>query len=316
MKLKFLILTLLFMSETFGMDNSLTNISGNLTSYSHATLANNLYYSFDKKEKDLDDDIKDKYFQLSYIAYKLASRARALGYPDLAKFLVHMDKEFIEDIDYFKTEPALKLISLEDVPENYISIVTKLTGRPIFDGHGAWVKQAKILGLEDWDDCLITEILTENAKELTKENNFSIRNFGGGYNSISFRGKYLGRGLQFLMYENYSSFSLEALKNSYKSTINKLKSGWERTTLSENKDIFHTESEEEWFLFIKKNNSLINESILIRSLADKFGMKDNIECYNYWKSYKGPMHKDEIYLWVKKDSLEEFIRIFGFDLKV
>jgi hypothetical protein len=73
------------------------------------------------------------------------------------------------------------------------------------------------------------------------------------------------------------------------------------------------EDPEYWNLFIKRKN-LLQESNLIRWFCSKFNLLDKISCDDEWLNTPKASCEfhDEIYLWVKKDSQEQFDAIFGF----
>lgn len=200
----------------------------------------------------------------------------------------------------YQVVPAIEVTNINDIPEQYIKLLSYLLNQPIFTGQGCIVKQAKVITCESWDDCKITELLIQSANEhLNKERQWHLHTSGCGNSQLYFENQCLGNGLQLWIYENNIPCSFEILKNNFALILNKLKNGWEQSTLIENQDILHTESEEEWFLFVKKDEY---EDTLIRFLASKFKLNKKMSCHNWYNEEK---HKNEIYLWVRKDAIDE-----------
>ena len=70
-------------------------------------------------------------------------------------------------------------------------------------------------------------------------------------------------------------------------------------------------SEEEWLLFLK-NKKLIEEDQLLRYLASKFKVDKKIMCYDHWNDDNSNANK--IYLWIRKDAVDEVKNVLGLDL--
>lgn len=204
--------------------------------------------------------------------------------------------------------------TINQLPQLYGFLAEQLAAQPLFDGQGAFVEKSKVLPLNSWNDCRICDILTREARKILNNETWPIHDFGGNSQLYSSTGKCIERGITLWIFDSDTMCSIEQLKQAYTTTINKLKNGWSAAHLQDYPDIMFMESEEEWYLFIKKSD-FAEEDRLIRFLASKFNLENYISCHNEWlKRESGYKHKDTLYLWVRKDKLEAFTSSFEFNL--
>lgn len=84
---------------------------------------------------------------------------------------------------------------------------------------------------------------------------------------------------------------------------------WTRENYKDFPDIVHTESEEDYVLFIKKEKLFpFNCHVLFR-LAHHLGIGDYIKCDDCWKGNLNDNPKKPVYLWIRKDKLEEVVKV-------
>jgi hypothetical protein len=118
--------------------------------------------------------------------------------------------------------------------------------------------------------------------------------------------------------DNIEMCSIEELKIIYENIFRKLKTewsaGWFLSTFQENPDIFFFKGDEsEWALFIREKCVAID---MISCLIYLFGFHGKIYIDNCWLREAGGIeYRSKTYLWIKKDAIDEFRRVFGFDLQ-
>ncbi|MFA6527014.1 MAG: hypothetical protein WCT20_01170 [Candidatus Babeliales bacterium] len=214
-----------------------------------------------------------------------------------------------------KTEQQLQennesvLITIDDIPDHCASLVQKLCEQPLqTDGwaQGFPVKECRILPLDQWDDCMICEFLSNEFRRYTKI---------VAYNKLHRIPHSL------ILYTNdpeYNGCPPDELKAFYKKAIDNLKVGWQKSTLDQNHDIFFPKTGNSWLLFIKRESSIFDEALLIRYLCSKFGFYNNdlADADNIWVNMEeGYEYRKAIYLWVRKDAFNDFQKVFGFEIK-
>jgi hypothetical protein len=215
-----------------------------------------------------------------------------------------------------ETQPTLQPQTLADIPTYCITLATTLLAQPSFMDCSASVK---VLPLKNWNDCRTLELLSATHKKfLGCRLAWVIGATSMGYPShplwSATGGHGGGQGIFFQSYNDDDTCALDELQTSYIRAIDSLKSNWVATSLQTYPDIFHKESESEWFLFIKEKQ-IEDEDTLIRFLASKFDMRNQISCHDMWKISEELTHCKEIYLWVKKDAFDTFQQIFDFKIQ-
>jgi hypothetical protein len=201
---------------------------------------------------------------------------------------------------------------IDDLPAYYAYLVKRLAEQPLFSGYGAKVEQCKILPLIDWYDTKIFNILNKNV-----EAPLEVHDFGNG--SANQRAVVDGQGNQHFLNSGIELWLdvdkpilLNGLSFAYIEVIEDLKSGWYQSTVEENPDIMFKQPEKNWFLFIKKQH-LLEEDSLIRFFAMKFNLTTKIDSMCEWlKKPSGFEERGMPYLWIRKDALEEVQRKFKF----
>lgn len=235
-------------------------------------------------------------------SYELINRiwemleANRLGKDPIPQQIQHKEAATKSDIE----KPLFTNIS--EVSQWAIELATKLEQQPIFPGE-TWIRdETKLLVLERYRDARVIEILNAAASQfLEKGSEWIIHTFGCGNNRRSLNGKDLGDGIELWIYENHTPCDFATLKIAYDSVIKSISQNWIKSELKDHPAILHTKSEEDYVLFIKKENIIHEEDVLIRCLADQLSLSKSISCHSYWKDKSSSI----MYLWIRKDSLEK-----------
>ncbi len=212
-----------------------------------------------------------------------------------------------------KQKPTYRFDSLAQVAQRAIKVLEQIDSQPLFDGSGSTVEKCKVLPLEDWGECRIIDTLCSIAShKLGDTREWNIRIFGErGFDQLyDAHGKNLKQGLHLWIHEEsmQTRCSLTELKSEFDTYLNQMSSGWSLSTLAQHPDIFHRESEEEWFLLIKPQ-SFIQENFLIESLAAPMDLDTAISCERYYWSEQGDgEHRDQLYLWIRKKDFDRVVR--------
>lgn len=194
-------------------------------------------------------------------------------------------------------------------------LAKKVSEQPLFDGTGSIVNKCKVLPLSNRNDAAICGILTNNLRKiLGNRKAWHIHSTGWGSEQLwTSSGECIGYGISLWLYDSVDECSLETLEETYKKIIIASQRGWKCAKPEDYPNIMFKEDSERWNLFIKKEE-LSEECNFIGWLCGNFNLLEKISCHDKWlKSPKaGYELRDEIYLWVKKDSQEKFDEIFGF----
>jgi len=103
-----------------------------------------------------------------------------------------------------------------------------------------------------------------------------------------------------------SACSLEDLRSSCLQTIEDMREGWVESDPNEYPDIGRKKDSRRFALFIKGEKGT-KEDCLIRYLATKFGVREQVDCYEPW-----PNDRSIIYMWIDRGALPNIIEKFGF----
>ncbi len=217
--------------------------------------------------------------------------------------------------------PMNTIKTIHAVPQYYSDLATELSQQIKFTGRGSPHKESKILLVNVWHDCKISEILNCNAREITSDITEIITAFGHDDNQRYVNWKAapfntIGVGIESEIYPTYVTCHPETRKDAYKEIIKILKKGWYFTSPQDNLTMDHTQPEETWLLIMKKQN-LLYESELIHYLISKFKVNDIIKCntnsLQYIDDYE-VQKTNYIYLWVKDNAMDAFDTIFNFEV--
>jgi len=217
-----------------------------------------------------------------------------------------------------KPKPTSCITSIKTASEECIALLEKLNDQPLFTGTGSIAKKCKVLPLEDWNDCRIVNILCSYAeKKLGHQQAWHVHDFGCGNNRMhDENGNDLKNGITEWLYKDYmpTRCSLEELKLVFDELINQSITGWKQSTLIEHPDIFHTQSEEEWYLFIKPK--IFNQEDNLLCLFSMINnLRDEISCHHTWYSPKGSYeYRDTLYLWIKKKTYDKVIKALNLQI--
>lgn len=217
-----------------------------------------------------------------------------------------------------KTHNTYELFSVDigrahDIPNACIQLAKTLAATPLFDGSGSVVK-CKVIALSNWNDARICDIFNANSsKILGNQNSWHIHDFGDGdYQLFDSRGEWMGHGVSLYLYDHLQMCSYEDLEASYDKVFSAMVSGWEKADFKDHPDIMFAENPEEFCLFMK-DKSLIEEDTLIRFIASKFSLNENVKCHDQWLTHPG-FRYGKIYLWVRKTEMDSTVGKIGFKL--
>ncbi len=218
------------------------------------------------------------------------------------------------------------LDSIREIPEYCQAItailqkhkVCKDKSNPNLDNH-------RVYPLYRWDDCRITDILSENVnilhKNAPKQYSLAVTSFGYGplYNYGNEKSGKLIINYGIKCPSNNDSF---LTRRSCYLVIDRLQRSWNPADADEYYthphkefpcDNPHVKDMDKW-LFFSKNNSkdfLYNEPSLIRFLASRLNMSDKVDCRatmtNDLKRIAG------IHIWVLKSAIDQFNHVFDFE---
>ncbi len=202
--------------------------------------------------------------------------------------------------------------NISEVSAWAIELVEKLERQPFFKGE-IWLDlPIKLLALNDGNERLI-EILN-NAVEtlLDKGTNRYIHTFG--YNRNDDRYLYelnLGCGIEMRIFDDHKTCDLNTLKKAYDQVLENIGHNWMRAAVKDYPDVLHihTESEEDYVLFIKEN-WVRRADMLITCLAGPLGLSETIHCHADMNKPLGSI----IYLWIKKDCLDKVMAALNITL--
>ncbi len=206
----------------------------------------------------------------------------------------------------------LSIETTSDIPRYCTGLAALLDVQPWFKGYGSLRNTCKVVPLESPVDARICNIFSRNAREiLGKEQAWHIHHFGMGNNQLYNSDRSLIKcGVTLWIYENFTRCSLETLEKAYQDVLSGLRSGWTPANIKDHPNIIPPENADEFVLFIKAK-PLIEENVLIYCIATRFGMKEDVKCYDDWEAHTGP-ERGHLYLWIRKTSHENIADKFGF----
>jgi hypothetical protein len=164
-----------------------------------------------------------------------------------------------------------------------------------------------VIPLENRDDVRIFDIFNTNARKFTgNKGAWHIHEFGFGNDQLyQANGQHIKQGLSLWLSDNHERCSIDTLEQAYSDVYSSMRSGWIESSLEEHQDILFKEDTEKFALFVKKM-TIAEEDILIRFLAGKFELEDQVKCY---------FEKGKIYMWIDKKEQSKIIEKFGFEIK-
>ena len=88
--------------------------------------------------------------------------------------------------------------------------------------------------------------------------------------------------------------------------------GWVESKLEDHPGIFHKQDGKEFALFIKKY-ARREEICLIRTVAEKFGVRNDLHCDNLWRCpVDANLCEEASYMWIRKSALADVENKMGF----
>ncbi len=139
-------------------------------------------------------------------------------------------------------------------------------------------------------DCKIIDLLSTELEISFGLHSWSIRSINC----------WEGKGIR-LMYNDGEDRSLDKFHNALQQIFTGIKAGWIETRCPDTHVSF------------PKILSLHDENKLIDLLLAKFNLHDHIDCFYCWNTQ---LEEEILYLSINKTHLEEFQRIFNFDLQI
>jgi hypothetical protein len=187
--------------------------------------------------------------------------------------------------------------NISEVSQWGIELITKLEQQPIvpYKTNNA----IKLLVLERYHDAQVIESLNSAANQFLDKNSRWPIYAVGSINHHPFLNE--GHGIMLQKHKKTTSCDLNNLKRAYDSVIKSIGQNWVTSKLKDHPTICHTQSEEDYVLFVKKENILEQEALFIKRVAPLLGLSQFISCYDIWKN----KDSQDIYLWIRKDHLEK-----------
>lgn len=214
--------------------------------------------------------------------------------------------------------------TLNTIPHHYSTIISLLQITPVYNNQSIpKLHNHRIYVLERKEDCQIIEILCKNANILSSNNirkhPLAITRFEHnlthdnqikyGIKCPSYNQNYLKRRVCFKVIDALREGWVELPADDYYTYPYK----------TQPNDNPHKDTINDWRFFSKRTDALRShflqsESALIRCLAIRFGMTDQVTC-------RTTMTKDlkriaAIHIWVLKSAFEEFTYAFDFDCEL
>lgn len=215
-----------------------------------------------------------------------------------------------------KSEPKLPIIPvcqcLFDIPSwviNVLEILDKQEVHPISKQAGYPIK---LMELTEYSRD-VDNLISASTEYLTDETKWWVHKIGQWETFKTSEGRKIKEGIQLWILPEYERCSIETLKGIIETIIMKMRQGWEKTFLREYPDILHTESEEKYELFIKKEQILTDLSVL-PTVAHLLGIREYIHCGSNWKKPQLCIY-EPVYLWIKKGHVEEVVSKLELEVK-
>ncbi len=115
------------------------------------------------------------------------------------------------------------------------------------------------------------------------------------------------------LYDNINMCSYEVLEKSYNEVYTSMITGWANAKIEDHSDIMFKEDPQEFELVIK-DSTLVEENNLIRFIAKKFSLEDDIICQSEWLTPTDSWYTGKIYLWIRRAALEIVLEKMCFKL--
>lgn len=181
-----------------------------------------------------------------------------------------------------------------------ITLFTQLADQPLFPEDRSLTFPTKVLAVKNYRDASRAELLNKAAMPYLKENtHWRVYACGVG-NRVSYQGKDIGPGLELWLSDGNKPCDLKDLRVAFDAVLTSLGLGWKPAKLKDFPVISLKRSEEDHFLFVKKDSTFSAEDILIRVVAEDLGLAKFIQCQSAWDDdTKIP------YLWIRKDKFKQ-----------
>ena len=202
-----------------------------------------------------------------------------------------------------------------EIPGYCTKLAILLAEQPLFDGRrgGGLAKRSKVISLNNEDNARICAIFNTNARQiLGKRRAWQIRDIVPSDQVHDLGDKEIHQGLSLGLYDTVTPCPVEELEKAYNQVLEKLTLGWKSAKTEEDPDISNPD---DFYMFVKER-ALSDEGTLIRLLARKFSMEENVKKGSNpkWVAHSGCKDNNKIYLWIKKTAFEDIVNKFGFKM--
>ncbi len=212
---------------------------------------------------------------------------------------------------------SLDIQSVRDLPGACVEIAQVLENNPPFFGECEG-RVYRAVSLETLDDAMIFDLLTANARRVLRVAHWQVSFFGLGTPSLfTETGKRIHQGARLWVDGYYGMGDPDTLRGGYRKVLEEMRAGWIRVNP---KDLpveqfprVYDHDHEKFILFSKEYSSdrgFIEEDCLIRFLASKLSLHEDVKCYTEGTAVAIPpivSTAGKVYLWVKRTAYERFM---------
>ncbi len=185
----------------------------------------------------------------------------------------------------------------DQIPAQLVKVAQFLRNRELFTGKGSIRKLCTVVTLKEHGDSRIGHIFHQQVREILGDHKgWYIREFVGFDENLHT----IYHGLTFWPSETHNKATIQEMEYAYKQVLTQMTNGWNKTAIENPME----KDPNEFELFIKQR-SFVEEDALLRFLAGKFGLADEMGVYAYSGSSK-------LQMWIKKESFDLVTEIMGF----
>lgn len=188
----------------------------------------------------------------------------------------------------------------DQIPAQLVEVAQFLRNRELFTGEGSVRKLCTVVTFKEYADCIIGHIFHRQVREILGDHNgWYILNVGRSMLSDE-NLHTIHHGLTFWPSETHNKATIQEMEYAYMQVLTQVTNGWKKTAIENPME----KDPNEFELFIKQR-SFVEEDALLRFLAGKFGLADEMGVYAYSGSSK-------LQMWIKKESFDLVTEIMGF----
>ena len=203
-----------------------------------------------------------------------------------------------------------------EIPGYCTKLANVLAEQPLYEGRRALVKNSKVISLGSRVDARICTIFNTNATNIlgNERRAWQIRDDCLNDQFHDSKGGETLHELTLWLDDSVNPCPIDELEKLCNQVLERFIAGWNSAKIEEHPDILLKKNPDDFYLFIKER-TLSEEDVLIRLLAKKFAMQEDVNCHSEWVTHSEYRNKNKIYLWIKKTVLEDVISKFGFKLE-